>query len=102
MTENTPRPCLKCGSETRKYDVCSACRKRAAHAPRGFVIPRSEINRLADEILSMSKEEARKRYEDACYTIKILGGDAPRSVWQEKKQMYAILTREEITENTLI
>ena len=102
MTLNTPRPCLKCGSETRKFDVCSACRKRDQHVPRGLVVPRAEINRMADEILSMSKEEARKRYEEACYTIKILGGDAPKSVWQEKKQMYAILTREEITENTLI
>lgn len=97
----TEKSCLKCGGITRKEDVCSNCRQRATHQPREFQETRGQVNAKADILLSTPKEEAKRRYDEACYTIKILGGDAPESVWQEKKQMYALLNREVIKEETL-
>lgn len=97
MIENYLRACIRCGGKTIKEDVCSACRK----APKGEYFTRAETNVMADAVLSTPREEAKKRYDEACYTIKILGGDAPESVWQEKKQMLALLNREVIDQETL-
>lgn len=57
------KACLECGNITRKQDVCSRCRQKAQHEPREFAVPRSETNRIADEILATPKEEAEKDFE---------------------------------------
>lgn len=95
------KSCKDCGGITRKQEVCSRCRQRKQHARKEDFVTRRETNEIVDVVLSTPKEEAKRRYDEACYTIKILGGDAPESVWREKKQMYALLNREVIDEKTL-
>lgn len=58
-------------------------------------------NARADAILAITPEEARERLEIAKDSIRVLGVDCPERVWREKRQMLAILNREEIDSDTL-
>jgi hypothetical protein len=98
MTENTPRPCEKCGSETRKQDICSRCRQKEQHEPKGFSIPRSETNRRADEILATPIEQAQSDYE---FYKKLWMETNDGEALYRWKQARAILERENIIESTL-
>lgn len=93
------KECLECGHITRKQDVCSKCRQKAQHEPREFAVPRSETNRIADEILATPKEQAQSDYE---FYKKVWMETSDEEALYKWKQARAILEREDIKEDTLI
>ena len=97
MPEGYLRPCIKCGAKTIKEDVCSKCRLRPETK---VAVSRKDRETQAQELLSMAKEDAKKEY--AYWNARWKGGDTSEEVRFQRSQMYALMTREDITEDTLI
>ena len=96
------KQCTKCGGNTVTQEVCSVCRKKV-QARENFV-PRSETNRLADEILATPKEEAEKDFEywDRMWKTAVKEDSEFIEHFRYKRhQAFAIINVEVIEESTL-
>lgn len=89
MSMNYVRECLECGGKAIKHDVCAKCRSLKKE-PYGS---RANTNARADAILAITDDEARERLEIAKDAIRVLGVDCPERVWQEMRQMRALLDK---------
>jgi hypothetical protein len=98
MSLNYVRECMECGGKAIKQDLCYRCRGEKKEP----FVSRAITNARADAILAITREEALERLEIAKDAIRVLGVDCPEKVWQEMRQMKALLNRVKVDKETLI